>query len=473
MQKKRTLYIFLILCFALFGQLSYSQPNTLYYMDGIHQSSQLNPAYQNPCNGFVALPIVSDMNFMMANTGFDYNDFIHYGTGLQKDSLVMDFNNLKNKLGKSNYFLMNMDIPLLGFGFWAKNTYVTFSIYNKTRMRFAYPEDLIKLVDGNGNYLGESNPINIDGFGPFVMNYNEIALGLSKQITHRLTIGGRLKLLLGNVAMESRKSDVKLYTNETDYSMRLETDFQVNASAPLTYEYDGDGNISSVEFDDSQLSSSAFSTKNMGLGLDLGATYQFNDRIKLYASITDLGFIGWKNSTKNLTQSGTFEFSGFNLDSVWTESDYDEAEALADSLADFFTFSDSDTKFTTWLPTNIYLGGTYELIPEINFGFLSKTFFYDRKIHQAFTLSANFNPAKKVQASLSYSIMNRDYKNIGLGVRLAGFYFVTDYLNSFFWPKNSKSVGFHFGFNMNFGCGKRDNYSMIKNKKPKKDIDFM
>ncbi len=473
MQKQRLIILLLIL--VLMNELVYSQPNTLYFMDGIHQSSQLNPAYQNPCNGYFALPVLSDINFDFSNTGFDFNDFFYNGAGEQRDSLYMDFNKLKSKLGKSNYLLTSIDIPIIGFGFWAGNSYFTFSFYNKTRMRFGYPKSLITLVDGNASYMGEDNPIEIDGFGPFALNYNELAFGLSKQITHRLIVGGKIKILMGNASVESRTSNIKLYTanNEFNPVLKLQTDFRLNASLPVDYKYDVEGNIDELLFDESSASSSAISTKNMGLGLDVGASYLLNDKIRLFASITDFGFIGWKNNTKNLTQGATYEFSGLSLDSVWSHSDYNEFQAISDSISNLFTISDSDTKYTTWLPTNIFLGATYEVNHLLYFGVLSKTFFYDRKLHQAFTLSANLKPARKINATISYSIMNRSYSNVGIGIRLAGFYFVTDYINAAFWPKNTKSVGFHFGFNMNFGCGKRQNYSMINNKKPQKDIDFM
>jgi hypothetical protein len=217
MQKQLSIF-FLLLSLVVSNQLTYSQSNTLYFMEGVHQSSQLNPAYQPSCNGYLALPVLSDINFNFANTGFDFNDFFYYGTGVQADSLYMNFDLLKSKLGKSNYLLTNVDIPILGFGFWVRNSYFTFSFYNKTRIRFGYPESLVRLVDGNISNLGADNPIEIDNLGPFAMNYNEIALGLSKQITHRLIVGGKVKILMGNASVESRISNLKLFTNNDQFN---------------------------------------------------------------------------------------------------------------------------------------------------------------------------------------------------------------------------------------------------------------
>lgn len=476
MQKKA----FLILSFifiVMSRQMLHSQVSTLYFMDGIHQSSYINPAYQNNCNGFLTLPGVGGLRFEGANTGFDFNDLIHLGTGAYADSLIIDFQNVKGKLAKSNAMFVETQIPILGIGFWVRNTYITFDISNRTKARITYPESLIKITEGNANYIGADNPIEIDGFGPNAINYNEFALGFSRQLTHRLIIGGKLKFLAGNMSVESRKSNIKLNTEPDSYDMTLQTDLRLNVSAPLKYTYNEKGDISGAEFDDSNIASSIISTNNLGVALDMGASYQFNDELKLYASVTDLGFINWRSNTSNLSQQGSFVFSGFSLDSVWTNSDYDEAAELADSLSEFFTFTETETKFTTWLNTNVFLGATYELTNFMNVGLLSKTFFYNRKIHQAFTLSANFKPAKWFTGSLSYSIMNREYKNIGLGLGLkAGpvqFYLLTDYLNAIFWPKNSKAFGMQFGFNFYFGCGKRDNYSTLKNKKSQKEIDFM
>lgn len=477
MQKRNKIYILILFAIFPLGQIIKAQSNTLYFMDGIHQSGSLNPAYQNSCNGFLALPGINGFSVDAANTGFDFNDLIHLGTGTYKDSLVIDFQNIKSKLANSNSLLVGTQVPILGIGFWVRNSYITFEISNKTKARLAYPEDLIKITDGNANYIGVDNPLEIKGFGPNIINYNEFALGFSKQITHRLIVGGKLKFLAGNASIESRRGELKLFTEEDTYKMTLVTDLQLNVSGPINYIYDANGNISDFEFDDSNIAGSIISTKNVGMGIDLGASYLLNDEIKIYASVTDLGFINWRANTSNLSQSGSFVFSGFNLDSVWTDSDYDEAQAIVDSISDFFSFAQTESKYTTFLNTNIFLGATYELTNFMNVGLLSKTYFYNRKVHQAFTLSANFKPAKWFTGTLSYSVMNREYKNIGLGMGIktgpVQFYLLTDYLNAAFWPKNSKAAGFQFGLNFYFGCGKRDNFSMLKDKKSQKEIDFM
>lgn len=480
MQKPITSYtkIFISVIFLiLVSHKSFAQPNTLFFMSDIHQSGYLNPAFTGNCNGFLSLPAISGIYLNTNNSGFKYNDLIHFGTGEQKDSLVIDIDNTKAKLGKNNYLVTQTFVPILGIGFWVKDSYITFEITNKIQLNTFYPEGLPGLLDGNADHIGENNPLVIEGFGPDLQTYNEFSFGWAKRITHRLTIGAKLKFLDGIACVQNKSSNIKLYTADTTYAMRLVTDVKFNISAPVDFTFDDKGLISGIDYNTSNLVSDLTPTKNLGLGLDLGAIYQFNDKLKFYASVTDLGFIRWDDKSLELKQSGTFEFNGLSLDSVWSNSDYDELKAIGDSLSNFFHFEHQDTKFTSMLNTNLYLGASYQIIPAIKFGFLSKTFLINESVHQAFTVSANFKPLKVFSASISYSVMSREYKNLGLGFALnlgpVQLYMLTDNIYAAFVPKNTKTFGLLAGLNLNFGTSRRDNFSMLNSNYPDKETDFM
>lgn len=284
-------------------------------------------------------------------------------------------------------------------------------------------------------------------------------------------------MLFGTATVESKKSNIKLFTEEDTYALRLETELEYNISGPVTITTDSTGMFESIELDEDIGVSDALNTKNMGIALDLGATYQFNDELRFYGSITDLGFIHWHSNTTNLKANGSFDFTGFNLDSIVSNPDYDEFEGIEDSLKKLIDFTQSDNDFNTFLGTKIYFGASYDIGSFMNFGLLSKTSVYDRKLHQAFTLSANFKPVKWFSGTLSYSVANRSFNSFGIGMAFNGgpfqLYVLTDNLNAAFWPKGTRAVGVQLGLNLSFGCGKRDDYSIINNKKFKKDIDFM
>jgi len=68
-------------------------------------------------------------------------------------------------------------------------------------------------------------------------------------------------------------------------------------------------------------------------------------------------------------------------------------------------------------------------------------------------------PIRMFSATLSYSIIGKNYTNFGLGLslRLGPFnmYFITDQTPSgYLLPETINSVNFRFGLNLAFGCSK-------------------
>jgi len=475
MFKQKTIYTILVIASLMIFKSVSAQTNTIYFMDGIHQSLYLNPSYQDNCNTFIGLPGLSGINLQVGNNAFTFGNLFQEKAN-SPDTLVINFNDIKSGLQNSNYVIGSTAVPVLGLGFWLKRSYFTFNITNKTSVKLSVPLELATLItEGNGNYIGDDNPLVISNFGPQFTNYHEFAFGLSRQITHRLFVGARLKLLFGIASAQTKNSTVKITTQEKTYALDIETDMLLNLSGPVTVTRDSEGNINNIDIDTTDPLAYAINTGNMGVGIDLGANYQFNDEFKFFASVTDLGFINWHTNVINFKQKESYSFSGLSLDSINT--DYSEFDAILDSLERFTNLNESSIDYITALNANIYMGATYELAEFMNLGLLSKTAFYQKDIMQAFTLSTNFTPAKWFSGSLSYTVSNKQFTNFGIGMAFKGgpfqIYLLTDNLNAAFWPKQSKAVTFQIGLNLNFGCGKRDDYSIINNKKRKKDIDFM
>ncbi|MCF6242462.1 MAG: DUF5723 family protein [Bacteroidales bacterium] len=466
--------LIIIFLYSGFNQLN-AQTNTLYYMNGVQQSLYLNPAYQSDCNFTLGLPAISGINIVFDNNAFSYNNWFQKSIN-SPDTLILNFNNVKNQLNKNNYINFTTAIPIIDLGFWIKNSYFTFSITNKTDIALSFPYELVELaIEGNGNYIGANNPMIIDNLGLRSMNYHEFAFGLSKQITHRLFLGARLKLLFGTSNIDSQNSEIKITTAEDTYAIGIDTDISLNLSGPFSIVRDSSGLIEDIQIDDSDPLSYALTAGNMGLAIDMGATYKFNDHFDFYASVTDLGFINWGKNVTNLTQKESYTFTGLSLDSIGTN--YNEFNAVLDSLDRFTKFKESNLDYTRMLNAKVFLGATYSPADFMNFGFLSKTTFIGKNVLQAFTLSANFHPAKWFSGSLSYTAASGKYNNFGLGMAVnAGafqIYMLTDNLNSALWPKDAKSLALQLGINLTFGCGKRDDYSIINNKKLRKDVDFL
>lgn len=446
---------------------SIAQYRTLYNLELIPQSQRTNPANQPYSNVYVKLPQISAIQLSFTNTGFTYNDIFRQGTGDKADSLVVDLNNLENKLRDKNYFLTDVDVGIIGFGFRVREMYFNFNISQKSNISIAYPKGLISLRKGNGAYIGEDNPLNLSGFGVDAVSYTEFGFGASRVFNDKLVIGAKIKLYNGMANIQTKKSDIKLITEEETYDLNIQTDFEVNYSAPADIELDENNIISDVNFSEietfDQFKENFIFNKNMGVGLDIGAVYQLNQDITLSGSIIDFGFISWKTNTTNLTSSGEFSFGGFDFsDDIKLENNDNNENAerdffkeTVDTLLATIEFEEKNNSYATMLPAKVYLAGSYKLNDEVNFGALIRSDFYDGGIHPSLSLAANYSPANWFAATLNYSMSNRTFNNLGIGLMLRGgpfqFYMVNDNINTLFWPKASKQVNMILGMNLVFG----------------------
>lgn len=450
-----------------------AQDKTLYFMSRVPQSSFLNPAVAPEFNTYVGFPGLSNVSLAYNNSSFALVDVLKRGTGLQRDSLVFDVNGLERQLGKINFIRLDNNVDALSFGFRSHNFYGHFNVSVRTSASFAYPKDLISIKNGNYDFVNDRpRTINLSDLALDGYSYGEIGFGLSQEVNEKLNVGARLRLLSGIAAIKTSKFKANIVTSDDFQKSTMNVDAVMYVSAPrLSFTLDSEGKIEDVSFDkDKSGASSDYSFgSNLGLGIDLGATYKFDDRFTFYGSINDLGFIRWNTNGYKLVSKGTYVFNGADITpDANGDVDFEKAmEAVVDTLKSKFKPTDSDAKFTTMLKSKLYLGSTYKAFDWLTCGALFRGGFYGSYFDPALTLSANATPCKGVGVSLSYSICNRNFNNFGAGIALGGrpmqFYFVVDnilsrYINAksgdsspVMVPGYTRSVNFQFGINLMFG----------------------
>ncbi|MGZ2368999.1 DUF5723 family protein [Ancylomarina sp. YFZ004] len=441
--------------------------NTLYLMQNVPQSNQLNPAIQPECKVFIGFPGLSSIYFNYANNGFTYNDIIKDGTGLQKDSLVVDINSFHDALKSTNIISNQLDYTFLSLGIRAKKMFFTLDVSSKVDTRLGFDKGLISFFkDGNAGYMGRT--ANLGAIGLEGTAYNEVALGVSKQVTEKLTVGIKAKMLFGVANMHMDQSNLSVFTSESGDLVQLRSKQLMKVSMPLDITQkiadDGTNYIDDIDVLDDDMDANFFSgTNNKGFAFDLGATYQFDDRTTFYASILDIGGIKW-NDSYELYQDASFDWKGGDWSQSGNSNDpnyreiEDVMEDLTDSISDAFRFRDNTGSYSKALPTKVYLGGSYELNERINLGAVSRTEIYDGKFRPSLTLSANTRVIRNFSASVSYSMVNNSYNNIGAGIaaKLGPFqiYAVSDNILAMN-PNTAQTANFRFGLNMMFGCRKK------------------
>lgn len=484
--------IIIISYISVFAQ----QDNALYFMDKIPQANLVNPAKGCDCKLNVwglMVPVLGQVpppvSFNFGNNGFSLKKMFKPGklnvwdSAIvdTRDSLEPDFDYLLKAMRPVNYITTDLQVHLLGAGYKYEDWYFDIGITEKINFSFGYPKDLLGLI-WKGNAAYKDKPASLSGLGINFTHYREYSTGASRKINDKLKVGGHLKWLFGKSNIYTRKSDINLYTDPNTFDLRLQSDYEFSASLPdsiiINYN-DGDGIADSVSADVNSgqfdVKKYVLNKKNFGLALDLGAVYKLNDKVQLEASIIDIGYIRWKANTYTFKQHGDFTFSGIDVPPLVNPHNNVDSlvKVFTDSVYKNFMVTGHNKKYNSFLPTKIYVGGTYKLNDFVNFGLLTRTEVYQRSLHLSVTLSANTNFYKWLSATMTYSMINRYYMNLGLGVSAKAsfmqFYIITDNFfgiraeqsTGIILPYSSRNMNLRFGCNLIFGCPKQNTKSLI------------
>lgn len=455
------------------------QENTLYYMERIPQSHYLNPAHQPDCKFWMSslliptwllpMPFVYFPMHFDGSVPLDINDFIIYEGGKPKKLFWYDESTqsaFSKKLKKYNYASMNMSVEEVFFGFKVNKNTFTFSMNTHLGTNISFSKGWFDLImNGNVDDNGNLREIDLSGTAINASAYHEVAFGYNRQVNKYLRVGIRPKVLFGIVNFSTPEAelilDSRFYDNVDEknpypYVIRPKANYVINAS-----------NISLSEGEDfmdlDNLVHSAYSTKNMGLGVDLGLMKDWNSELTLHASVVDLGFIKWKNNVRNysLTTSDSLKFDGVEMQPNLEDL---SADSIFEGIVDNISFKESRNTYTTSLATKIYAGGEYKFTKKLSAGLVGKLQKYPYNFEFSATASANYRMGKWGIISGSYSYSKRSFANIGGGytIRIGPiqWYAVFDNLiGPLLFTTSTKYFSVRSGVNLVFG-------RMDKKKKP-------
>ena len=476
--------IYIIIIASIFSISVFAQQsNTMYFMQKTPQTSLLNPAYTPGCNfyiggalvnatpvfGQVFLPIAIDFT----STSFDYSTIIHKGTITYEDSLIVDLKGFVDGLKDYNYLTFNLNVDLLAIGFKVKDMYFTLNATEKVDFKFGYSGDMFRIP-----YYGNGDPdlIGSDanfGFGIDAVHYREFAIGVSKPINDKLTVGLKAKALFGMANINTKVNEYVWNTDADNFDYTFSSESEINSSLPfLEYFYnDTTGNIDSVEMKDFDAKGYFVNFKNKGVGVDLGATYKMNDKITLSASLIDLGFISWKDNPYSIVNSGEFSFTGIDIaneifSNDTSENDNSIGDSFLDSLAENFSIEDTNLTYKTYLTPKVYIGGNFQINEKINIGALARIEFMRKRISPSLTVSVNTQFTKWFGLTGTYSIMNNSFTNAGLGMSIKmgpwKMFVINDNVLGMILPHKARNINWRTGLYLVFGSNKAEENAKAK-----------
>ena len=480
---------------------------TSYFMDGTHYRQQLNPALI-PTQGYFNIPVLGSVNATVGSTSLGYQDIIDIID--DSDNFYSNPDFLK-RLKDKNDLNVNVSTEILSAGwykgknFWSFNVGVRADIgASLTRSMFTFLNEMDALEDNwrNSNYDISGQKLDINAYG-------EVGLGYARQINNRLTVGGKVKVLLGignmnlkinNVMMnaelpsdarinqlqniqfssdpaqaaqeiEALRNEIKGYHANLAVNAQLESSFK----GLELVEENGQDYISDFDFDSGKLGIAGY-----GFGIDLGASYKIMDNLTVSASVLDLGFIKWSKGATKIASANpeAINIAGDNYLTGIDPNDIDgsitavqtninrlqnDANGYMDRVngGDVLDYEmlqlqteEAHKSRKSSLASTVVVGAEYGFFEnKLGVGVLSTTRFVQPKTLTEITFSANYRPKSWLNVALSYSAIQSAGKSFGLGLKLGPVFLGTDYM---FLGKNTNSVSGFVGISVPLG-GKKSN----------------
>jgi len=458
--KLASIILFMIFLFGG-SPLLFAQPNSLYFMKGIPQTKDLNPARPGISDGYYfSMPLFSKLDLSVNTNNWAYTDLIHWGTGLRTDSLVIDPEKFKRALDSKNFINESAALTVFEGGFKKGKDFYAASITEREFTEFSFSKNLVNFIQfGNYPYVGQtfySGNLAVNS-----QHYREFAFNYSHDVDKKLTIGGAAKILFGMAAVQTNGMNFKITSPANGEYLDVTASGRMNISAPVQFNYSPGGKILSVNSLSNYSGLNYMANfKNPGIAFDFGFAYHATKKTEISASIIDLGLIGWRSNTTRFTEQGYFRYNGVSLnDPLQNPPVISQFSTVIDSITTLITnqFRPTHTNsgFATLLPVKIYLGIDHQLNDFVSISGLTRIRIMNNTVHTSFTASANALLGKVLSLSASYSIMESTYDNLGLGVgiRAGAFqiYTAADNIISPFYPSQARNMNFRIGINFIFG----------------------
>lgn len=458
-------FLITLFFFSIGGNLVAQGNYTFYTFDNNPQAHYLNPAFKPSARVYISFPILPTQNFGFSNSGFALNDLLTERP--QDDSLQISPENAISKMSDKNFLTFESYNEIFALGIRLKKSYFSFGVTNRMNTNFIYTRDFFQLaVEGNGTtFLG--NRASFDGTEVNLNSYIEYALGFNREINDKLSVGARVKLLSGIANVNTRESNFGLHTDATTFDLTIDGSATLNTSGikPL---YD------TTYTEDYLPINRAYDFSNLGLALDLGAVYKFNDKFTASASLIDLGFINWKtdNSTFEINDFN-YRFEGIDVKELLNDTTDTYITNIEDTLTNMFSQDESDEEYRTSLTTRFYLGVNYDLTKNFNVG----ATLYNEILKSNYRVTAIVSGTVKLKhwlsATVNYAQYSKSFGDVGAGLSLRGgpvqLFVSSNNILGFINPTNSNNFQANIGINFLFGNPDKEKKKKRSEKDKKED----
>lgn len=408
------------------------------------EASFLNPSFLKDTRGFqLNIGPFMGANLLIGNNFQSIGnvlDLVKNDTKSDGSANFEPIHALMGSLRPTNKVWMHTDLTLLHATFRIgkpeKAMNVGISIRQHISANFSLNDAFLKMLyQGNKQFAGQTVY-----FSPRIsaISYTDMGVALSKTLKvgdFSLTPGVRLRYLLGNAAIYTKKADLSFYTQEHGEYIDLGGDLDAST-----------GGIGFNDFDDLDMKNL---TKDFGTGwaLDLGVTAEYKNLSFSLASI-DNGSIGFKKDNSwNISSSESVRWEGYDILAQYEGRENTE-------FLDKYEIDTIKQAFRTGIGSKLTLNANYGLKEDTD---KKGRIFYKHNLGLSYIqgFANKYNASNSAYYAFYYQYV---YKNkMSAGVNLNGYGSVTD-------------MGFNVGarvVGLNLGIGTNNVFTLLNTKNGK------
>jgi len=312
---RQTLIILILFSLNSLSVISQNK-QLLYDFNEIPQALLSNPGMSASFKWYSGVPLVSGISLQAGNSGITSNDLFAID-GLDFNTKFRE--KVINGMSFRDELSGTYQIELLNVGFRSRkneNVFYSFGAYNEGDAIVYYFEDYARLAyEGNTDNLNERFDLgHLKTRGEILNVYH---FGINKRVSNRLVAGVRAKLYSSFVNFSSTRNKGSFVTEEGQNNLlrtTLDADLEIRTSGIFELKdvlddaaVDNGSGISNI------LTRRALLGGNLGLGFDLGFTYNLDERTTVTGSLLDIGFIYHTKDTRIYSLKGIASTEGIEF----------------------------------------------------------------------------------------------------------------------------------------------------------------
>lgn len=385
-----------------------------------------NPSCATIYNGYVSLP--GGQVHVGGNLGsIRYNNL--FATDAEGYPVTLTATKFVNSLSKNNYLGAIASAELWGFGFRAgKKFFITVDHRLRVNADIRYSKALFGLpVYGNMAYVDKPADMNISAN---VSAYQELGISFRHKINDRMSWGIRPKVLFGIANLRADKVSVRLTTDPVNYSLAMQYDALIKASAIIPYSmtFDQENGFNfDASMDMNAIKQNLF--KNIGAGIDLGFTFKPLPMFNVSVSVLDLGFIAWETNNTQMQsvlydagrfyENGDLVFAGLTQDDIQHMIDGGQIGDLLDTFAHYFPLDIGPTGgYVTAVPMRVVFQGDYEFAKHHTVSAAVQFRVASRYLQPSFTIAYDGSFFDIIDVCVAYTMQRKSFDNLGFAIGL-------------------------------------------------------